>query len=133
MASSITKKTVTYGLRWLNQPLRLRQSALVHLPLVQEEARKREQSGPLSNIGPAYVLRDVIKAAAARLQELETTDDELLKALRFLRLYIEKPNMSSAARELGIGRTQIYNVIWPTAVELLVEQLQVEAGELPAN
>ena len=120
----IDRNSVAYTLRWLNNPIKLRDSALVNLPAVQ--LRLRDGQG--DRFTPSYILRDFIRACCQRLDSIETTDKTLLLALAFLRLYSTDPNATRAARSLNIGHSCLYDTVMPMALDLLTEEMQIRAG-----
>ena len=117
----IDKKTVEYGWRWLNNPLRLRESILVNLPAIQDRVLAGQ-----GNLSSAYILHDLITAAATYILAIQTTDRDLQDIQTFLRLSMEQPDARLILPHLSCSKATFYRRVKPNAISLLAEQLQAQ-------
>ena len=116
----ITVKSVHYCLKNLGDPVALKQSALIALPPVASASRRYNRS----QWAQAYALRDLLVEVCNDILTIETSDQRMQRALYFLRLYLESPNVAAAARALKMDRKNVYTCVMPIAFGLVAEQLE---------
>lgn len=115
----ITLKSVHYCLKNLGDPVALKQSSLIALPPVVAAAKRYNRS----QWAQAYALRDLLVEVCGDILTIETSDLRIQRALHFLRLYVESPNVAAAARALKMDRKNVYTCVMPIAFGLVAEQL----------
>jgi hypothetical protein len=120
----ITTQAVRYCLRNLGDPVALKRSPLCGLPAVEEQARTYRQS-PWAR---AHALRDVLQQVCNEVLALEIADVRGQRVQAFLRLYVERPSVSAAARELDVDRRTIQRYVMPVALELVADGLRAHAA-----